>query len=511
MFRYENCVRTLAAVITLTALVACDNSKITSINVDPNRPTDAPAGAVFTNAAQAEVGRWFGGYSETQTELVAQHLAKAQYTEEDRYTRLLAAQTQGWFTGPYSNTLENMRQVVKKGKALNAAGIYAPAQIMQVLDFSYITDTFGDTPYSQALAGDSVGGSLTPIYDTQQSIYTGLFATLTSAAKDVAASTDAGLGKADIIYGGNVTKWAKFANSLHARLALRIVNVDPATADKELRGAIAGGLMNSNGDNAQLKWPGDGIFDNPWAVNFKTRDDHRISKTLMDILQGNADPRLAIYAQPIANGTYVGAPNGLSTSAAAPFVAGASRPGAVLYPGATVYGTYGGKGSSTPSLIMSYAEVQFILAEAAERGIAGLTPALAQGYYKGGVTASIQQWSGLSGQPVAQSAIDAYLAQPAIAYAAGTDGLKQIALQRWIALFTDGGTAWAEYRRTCQPALVPGPAALTTYIPRRFYYPTTETSANGANLNAAITRQGVDNFSTRIWWNSKPTAAPTCN
>ena len=95
MFRYENCVRTLAAVITLTALVACDNSKITSINVDPNRPTDAPAGAVFTNAAQAEVGRWFGGYSETQTELVAQHLAKAQYTEEDRYTRLLAAQTQG--------------------------------------------------------------------------------------------------------------------------------------------------------------------------------------------------------------------------------------------------------------------------------------------------------------------------------------------------------------------------------------------------------------------------------
>jgi hypothetical protein len=106
--------------------------------------------------------------------------------------------------------------------------------------------------------------------------------------------------------------------------------------------------------------------------------------------------------------------------------------------------------------------------------------------------------------------IATYLAQPSVAYAGGTAGLTQIAVQKWIALIDDGSQSWAEWRRTCQPSTIKaGPDAVVTYVPRRFYYPTTEYSINPVNVLAANTAQGVDNFGTRIYWDTKPSAAPT--
>jgi hypothetical protein len=108
------------------------------------------------------------------------------------------------------------------------------------------------------------------------------------------------------------------------------------------------------------------------------------------------------------------------------------------------------------------------------------------------------------------SAIDAFLANPAIAYQGGTGGLRQIALQKWIALFTDGVEAWAEWRRTCVPATVrPGPAAIISTVPRRYQYSTREHSVNATNVDAAVARQGADEFTTRMYWDSNPSAAPT--
>jgi len=155
---------------------------------------------------------------------------------------------------------------------------------------------------------------------------------------------------------------------------------------------------------------------------------------------------------------------------------------------------------------MTYAELEFILAEAAERGIGGVTGSAAS-YYNAGITASMQQFGVTDA-----TAIATYLAQPGVAYAGGTKGLKQIAVQKWIALVGDGDQAWAEWRRTCQPQTIkPGPNAAVSYVPRRFYYPSTEYSLNATELAAAVTRQGPDDFSTRIYWDSKPTAAPTCD
>jgi hypothetical protein len=141
---------------------------------------------------------------------------------------------------------------------------------------------------------------------------------------------------------------------------------------------------------------------------------------------------------------------------------------------------------------MTYAEVSFILAEAAQRG---WTSGNAAALYEQGIRASMEQWGVTD-----QAAINAYLAQPAIAYQGGTAGLRQIALQKWIALYTDGVEGWSEWRRTCVPETIkPGP----------YEYSVREHSVNSENVEAAIARQGPDEFTTRVYWDTKPELAPT--
>ena len=502
--------RVFAGLVVAAGLAGCDPDDITKVNENPNNPTDAPAGAVFTNAVVNTVGRFLGWtYNGRGAALITQHLAQTQYPDEDQYRRLGADATQGYFNGPYTSELEDLQKVADAGTEEERPAIYGPALALQSLVFEYITDTFGDIPYSEALKGDAEEQVLLPKYDPQKDIYAGLIATLTKVSADLAAPGAVTLGDADPIYGGSPAAWQRFSNTLRARMALRLINVDPATAASELQKALTapGGVFRSNADNAVLEWPGDGIFDNSWANNFKTRDDHRMSKTLMDLMLVNNDPRVPIYAQPtVADPTkYAGMPNALITTQALTWFNTSSRPGAVFYPGATAYGNYGGSGASFPQHVLTYAELQFIRAEAAERGIAGLSAGQAAQFYRDAITASLNQWGVTNA-----GAISAFLAQPNVAYKGGVEGLKQIARQKWIALFTDGGQAWAEWRRTCQPTMVPGPAALVTYIPRRFFYSQTEISANSENLQAAIDRQGPDNFATRVYWDTKPTAAPTC-
>lgn len=503
----------VAGFALLVGATACNNENITNVNRNPNAPTSAPAGAVFTQAAANAVGRYLGtGVLDLRgTEWTSQQLSEVQYPDEDRYARLQASSTTGTFNAAYTAELENLKKVVAQGQSAGQPGVWGPAAVMQTWAFGYMTDVWGDIPFTAALTGDSVGGSLTPAYDAQKDIYTSFFKTLSAVSSALASdpSTDPGLGSADPIYGGSISSWEKFANSLHLRDAMRIVNVDPATASAEIKAALSapGGVFASNADNATFAWPGDGVFNNPWANNFSTRDDHRMSQTLMNIMLGLNDPRIPIYAQPtVADPTkYAGMPNGLDASTAGTYFNTASRPGAIFYPGATAYGFYGGAGKSYPSNVMTYAEVAFTQAEAAERGLGGLTASQAPGFYNAGITASMNQW-GVT-DPVA---IATYLAQPAVAYQGGAAGLTQIATQKWLALYSDGTNAWAEWRRTCVPSTVKaGPAAIINYVPRRFEYSTTELSTNAANVNAAIARQGPDNFGSRMYWDTKPTAAPT--
>jgi hypothetical protein len=508
-----------AAGLALFGVVACDNDKITEINNNPNSPQDAPAGAVFTQAAVNAAGRMVGnGFDLRQMEFLAQHLAEVQYPDEDRYARIRASDVQGTFITPYSSELADLKQVMKKGRAANQAGIWAPAEILSQWEFNYITAAWGDIPYSEALTGDSTGGVLLPKYDAQKDVYAGMLAKLTAASAALSGAQGS-LGGADPIYAGSNAKWQKFANSLRLRLAIQISNVDQAKADAEIRAALAapGGVFTSNADNAALAYPGDGVFDNPWANNFKSRDDHRLSKTLTDRLISTNDPRLPIFAEPTidfqagrSTVKYAGQPNGLSAAVAGTYFNTASRIGRFIYPAATPFGQWPGLGVKQPAWMMTFAEVSFIKAEAAARGIGGLNAGQARQFYEDGIRASIQQWAGASGIAVSTAEIDAYIAQPSIAYAGGTAGLRQIATQKWIALFLDGAQAWFEWRRTCTPDIRPGPAAIFSYVPRRLEYPVAEQSVNNDNLKAAIARQGPDVMDTRVYIDKPTTPAATC-
>jgi hypothetical protein len=138
--------------------------------------------------------------------------------------------------------------------------------------------------------------------------------------------------------------------------------------------------------------------------------------------------------------------------------------------------------------------------------LGGLNASQAQSFYTAGITASMDQWGVTD-----QSAINAFLANPNIAYQGGINGQVQIDQQEWVALYTDGGQAWALWRRTCVPnTVVPGPSAIINTVPRRMQYSTTEYSLNADQVQAALTQMGgPDVFTTRMWWDKNPSAAPT--
>jgi hypothetical protein len=499
----------LAAVVAL-GVTACNNDKLTSFNENPNAATSAPAPALFTNATRVAVSRWLGSaYDLRGTEWVAQHLAEVQYPDEDAYKRLQGGFTAGTFDAAYAGEQQDFQKVVNAGSAAKNPLVYAPALIMRSWGYGYLTDTWGDIPYFQALTGDSTGGTLQPAYDKQQAIYDDLFKVLAQATTSLNSPSGAliGLGSADPIYGGDPVSWQRFSNSLRARQAMRLVNVAPATAKTQFEAAVAapGGLISSNDQMPTFKWPGDGVYDNPWANNFKTRDDHRLSNRLTANMVPLDDPRLAVYGMPAqAGGGYVGLENALTQDQASGFLNTTSRPGAIFYPGATTYGNFGGSGASLPQYLITYAEVEFLLAEAAERGW-NVGGGSAASHYLAGINASMDQW----GVPN-DAARAAYLAQPEVAYQGGVAGQIQIAKQKWIALFGDGGQAWAEWRRTCQPSnIVPGPTAIINIVPRRYQYSTTETQVNAAGIEAAVADQGPDKFETRMYWDKSPANAPT--
>src|SRR5207244_9244524 len=125
------------------------------------------------------------------------------------------------------------------------------------------TDAIGDLPYSQALKGYTV---LHPVYDTQQSIYDSLFAILAQANSEFNfAASATGFPDGDLMYGGNLTKWRKFANSLRLRLAIHLQKADPTKAASEAAAALgaAGGVFTSNADNAELMYLATSPNQNP--------------------------------------------------------------------------------------------------------------------------------------------------------------------------------------------------------------------------------------------------------
>jgi hypothetical protein len=254
--------------------------------------------------------------------------------------------------------------------------------------------------------------------------------------------------------------------------------------------------MEGNADNATYRYLATSPDQFPlFTARIGSFNEFRASKTLLDVLVALGDKRLEIFFRPTpatesaAAPVYAGLPNGLSDVDALTFNGGPqnqSRIGSLFYENAvTPQGLNTARG-----VIMTYAELSFLLAEAAEKG---LISGGAEAHYLNGVRASMQYYG--------ITATDAYLGQPQVAYL-GTqqEKLSKIGTQKWIALFYMGLEAWFDWRRTGIPALKPGPSNQNSdRIPVRFIYPISEQALNSTSYQAAVQRQGADNINTRMW------------
>lgn len=479
---------TAAAGLSLALGTAACNDDLTGINHSPNAPSSSDPALLFPNGVTASVSRIRGAnFDLTFTALWAQYYAKIQYVDEDTYQIRPATIDTHW-SQLYAGPLKDFRTAAESATEAGKPEMAAPSIIMRDWTVGVMTDVWGDLPFTEALQATATTGGFTPAYDAQEVVYDSLITSLASAATALQGAASTGLGGADPIYGGDAEKWRRFANSLRARYGLRLSRVNPGKAQQIVEEALAAGVMESNADNALLVYPGDGINNSPYYDNFLGRDDHRVSRTMVDTLASRSDPRLAVFAQPTQDDPtqYVGMPNGLTNDSAATHgLSRTSRPG-LFFSQAT-----------SPSYLMTYAEVLFIKAEAAALGwtVAGGT---AKSFYDAAIAASFEQFD----VPDAATAAATYVAQASVALPT-TDN---IALQKWIALFGQGTEGWAEWRRTGVPNLVAGPEAITAdgNVARRLAYPSAEQSLNGANLAAAQARQGDTSINGRVWWDVAP-------
>jgi hypothetical protein len=490
----------LGVFATLAVVSACGD--LTSINHNPNGPQDAPPPSILPSVIQTLAGNVNGVTSLNIRGggLWVQYYSQIQYRDEDKFT-VRSGTSGGW--GLYSGALEDIQRIIRKGETSNAPNWSAVGRILKSYTFSVMTDAMGDLPYSQALKSDTV---LHPVYDTQASIYDSLFANLAQAnAEFDFAATATGFVTGDLIYGGELTKWQKFGNSLRLRLALHLSNANPAKAASEAAAAVAaaGGVFTSNADNAELMYLASSPDQNPiyGDAHVGNRDDYGLSRSFVDTLKSWADPRLPVYAQiPPAGTPYRGLANGLldgekiDTLDALKYI---SRIGALWR-----------ETPDAPLEFLSYSEVLFLQAEAAERGWIPGGSAAAATFYHNGIVANLVQY-GLEADTAA------YLAQAKVGYdAAGATlagHLQQIAFQKWLSMFMQGAEAWTEWRRTLVPTIVAGCHAVLDQIPERLPYDDNEAVLNKASLDAAVASQGFSagNDLTKPLWFTGRTTSPT--
>ncbi|WDF56690.1 SusD/RagB family nutrient-binding outer membrane lipoprotein [Mucilaginibacter sp. KACC 22063] len=471
---------TLFAGSLLLTATACKKDLV-EINQNPNASQNASPDYLLTAATKNTADTYWGTANNMDASLLfVQHWAKIQYTDPDRYIYANTAFQELWTTA-YSKSIVNLNQIIKLGDAQGNTNYKGVALVLRSWVFTLLTDNYGDVPYKQAANIDQY---LTPAYDAQKDVYYALLDDL-KAAQSALNTSGKGIS-GDVIYSNNISLWKKFANSLRLRIALRIADRDPDKAKQVLADiqAEGSGYISSNSEIAQFVYL-DSPNQNPISNLFDTRDDYRISKTIVDKLFALNDPRLPIYAaktQDATAQTYVGIPNGL-------LVGDASNLG---FTKTSKPGTYF-TAPHAPAVIMSYAEVLFDRAEAAARGF---TNESAADLYTQAVQASLKQYG------IADAAVVTYLASAGVKYDQ-TNYKKSIGEQKWIALFGQGLEAFAEWRRLDYPQLQPAVAGtLNGKIPVRFIYPGTEQSLNGANYNAAVSRQGPDLLTTKLWFDA---------
>ncbi len=485
---------------------SCEDSFL-NINTNPNALPTASPNFVFTNALNQavanmvtpnEMGSYFSGqWTQSNGYILSTTIFSYNFTNGDF----------NYWDGYYDN-LNDYQYVIDNADADGKKFLKGPAKVMKALLFQQLVDMYGNIPYSDALKGV---GSLAPKFDDQKAVYEGLITSLDEALVDIKANTfSSAFTSSDIIFKGNTTKWAKFANSLKMRILMRQARISgrdayiKAEINKivtEGSGFITGEEVGSGGAGFYTASAGklNPVYER-WgysATNAKQALNNypRLTDYLVkSCLASNDTFRLKRYGYaPGGEGTtaglsskseiaanYVGVPFG-NSGGFLPAICCAIGPSLI------VKGVF-----DKPFIWMTAAEVQFSLAEAKERYGAGITlTGDAKTYFDAGMTESFR----VLGAGVANSAKFAGVNN--YDYTASTNKLQAIATQKWLALCNYNGLeAWSEYRRTGFPVTPQSVQITDTKRPVRFFYPNTEF---GSNSNTP--KQTLDEvFTSRLFW-----------
>lgn len=498
----------LLTALTLTG-TACKESFL-DINTNPNTLPTATPSFVFTNALNTttsnlinvnELGAyWSGQWTQSNGYIISTTQFGYNFTNGDF----------NYWDGYYDN-LNDYQFVIDNADATNQKFLKGPAKVMKALIFQQLVDLYGNIPYTDALKG---GAILAPKFDDQKAVYASLITLLDEAAADIKANAFASaFTGSDIVFGGNTTKWAQFANSVKMRILMRQARVagQAAYIRTEINKIVTGGAGFITGEDVGVGGAGFYIATagkinpiyNRWGytetgARQALNNFPRITSFLVNSLKASGDTlRLKRIAYAVGNEN--GATPGVSTAreiaanyTGTPFgVSSGFLPGntSAVGPSLLVRGQF-----NRAFILMTAAEVQLHLAEAKQRFADVTLPNTAKAYFDEGIK---QSFRALGANTAGADALKASKVNN-YDWDASTDKLAAIAIQKWLAFANYSGfEAWSEYRKTGLP-VTPQSAQLTdAKRPVRLYYPNTEFGSNGANVTAQGT---IDVFTTRLFW-----------
>ena len=479
------------------------------VNTNPNSLPSATPAFVLTNAFNTtassmvspnEIGSyWSGLWTQSSSYILSPTTFNYQYTNSDF----------NYWDGLFNN-LEDYQYVLNNAESSGQKYFKGPATVMKAYVYQALIDMYGNVPYTDALKGV---GSLAPKFDDQKTVYEALITSLDGAITDLKANQFASAyAGADIIFGGNTTKWVRFANSLKLRLLMHQSRISGRDAyiTTEINKIVAEGSGFITGEEVGVGGPSffvatagktNPIYDR-WGYDANGTQRSlgrypRPTKFLFDQLIATNDTfrlkRIAyakggenggtpgVSTQPEIISNYVGVPFGVASGYTAPA-------SSWIGPSLLVKGVY-----NKPVVIMTAAEIQFALAEAKQRFPTVTLPGTAQSYYEEGVRQSFRALGVANAATQANTLLTSGL--PNADWSASTDKLAAIAYQKWVALCNFSGLeAWTEYRKSNLPVTPQSPGVPGTDRPLRFFYPNTE---SGSNPNVPA---GIDVFKTRLFW-----------
>ncbi|MDU1889544.1 MAG: SusD/RagB family nutrient-binding outer membrane lipoprotein [Dysgonomonas sp.] len=462
------------------------------------------------------------------------------YTWSEGYN---AAYWDGYYSGGRA-AIRNIVEVMDNWKDNPTyANEYQYSRVLRAYMFHRMTDLYGDVPYFDA--GKSTSGIKYPKYDTQEAIYNDMLKELDEVNTELSNPSSANtIGAADVIFGGDAEKWRKFANSLMLRLAMRLTKIDAAKATTWATKAVANGVIDDMDDNAILKHVEGSSGDDSAEPFGKILSESEplgfyMSEYFINALKSTADPRLQLIATKCTvpdskwssgNGfdlgdssdptKLIGLPIGYETADGDWNIGNA--PG---YPGDDYWKSHYALVNrktyarpDVPSMLVTYTETCFLLADAAERGFITGGTAAAKTYFEKGVRAAMEQFSYYT---AARTEYETYLSAANVnAYVTArlaefdANPLKEINWQYYVNTFGDEYETFANWRRTGYPELKSVyeppynrpeyPNRATSEIPRRFTYPSNESQINSTNYKEAVSRlKGGDYMSSRVWWDKE--------